>query len=291
MDEIVRLAVSAVLLAGLYSLMAYGLGLIYGVLRIVNLAHAGIIMAGAYVTWVLHSRFGLDPYLSIPFVLVLFFGFGVALYWALVRFLPRGASGGLQSLLLLFGIWLMMRNAAYLIFTGNDRAIRTGYSTSSVSLFGTTVSLNRVVVFGIAVVTLLALHMFLSRTYLGKAIRAVAQNADSCKLVGVNVERIYGFTFGLGIALGGLAGTLLSTIFAFNPSSGTAELLKSFVIVVLGGLGSVVGIALGALVLGLAENFSIFFLPSYLTSAVGYILLVAVLVIRPGGLFGQRVLQ
>ncbi|MGH2789550.1 MAG: ABC transporter permease subunit, partial [Actinomycetota bacterium] len=133
MEEVVRLSVSALLLAGLYAIMAYGLGLIYGVLRVVNLAHAGVIMAAAYVTWFFHNRLGLDPYLSIPLVLLAFFGFGVVLFKGLVRFLPRGAAGGVQSLLLLFGVWLLMRNAAYLLFTGNDKAIRTGYSTKSVS--------------------------------------------------------------------------------------------------------------------------------------------------------------
>jgi branched-chain amino acid transport system permease protein len=289
-EEFVRLSVSAFLLAGLYAIMAYGLGMIYGVLRVVNLAHAGVIMASAYLTWVFHNRLGLDPYLSIPIVLVAFFGFGVVLYKGLVRFLPRGAAGGVQSLLLLFGVWLLMRNAAYLLFTGNDKAIRTGYSTKSVSLLGAAVGLNRVIVFLIAIVVLAVLHLFLTRTYSGKSIRAVAQNPDSCTIVGIDVERTFALTFGIGTALGGLAGLLLSTIFAFNPAAGAVELLKSFVIVVLGGLGSVVGIALGALVLAAAESFSILVMPSYLTGAVGFVLLVLVLVVRPGGLFGQRVL-
>ncbi|MDQ4058498.1 MAG: branched-chain amino acid ABC transporter permease [Actinomycetota bacterium] len=290
MEEFVRLSVSALLLAGLYAIMAYGLGLIYGVLRVVNLAHAGVIMAAAYLTWVFHNRLGLDPYLSIPLVLLAFFGFGVVLFKGLVRFLPRGAAGGVQSLLLLFGVWLLMRNAAYLLFTGNDKAIRTGYSTKSVSLLGTAVGLNRVIVFLIAIVVLAALHLFLTRTYSGKSIRAVAQNPDSCTIVGIDVERTFAITFGIGTALGGLAGLLLSTIFAFNPAAGAVELLKSFVIVVLGGLGSVVGIALGALVLAAAESFSILVMPSYLTGAVGFVLLVLVLVVRPSGLFGHRVL-
>jgi branched-chain amino acid transport system permease protein len=291
MEEVVRLGISAVLLAGLYSVMAYGLGLIYGVLRIVNLAHAGVIMAAAYVTWLLHSRLGIDPYLAIPVILIVFFIFGVLLYKGVVRFLPRGAAGGVQSLLLLFGIWLVMRNGAYLLFSGNDRAIRTGYSTHSISIFGTSVAQSRVVVFVIAVLTLAALHLFLTRSYTGKAIRAVAQNPDSGTIVGVNVERFYALTFGIGTSLGGLAGLLLATIFAFNPTSGAVELLKSFVVVVLGGLGSVVGIALGALVLAFAESYAILILPSYLTAAVSFVLLVVVLVLRPGGLFGQRVLS
>src|SRR6266545_4459485 len=228
MGEALTLAVSAVLLAGFYAAMAYGLVLIYRVL---------------------------------------------------VRFLPRGPAGAVQSLLLLFGVWLIIRNLAYLLFTGNDQAIRTRYS------------LNRVAVFGISLVALLALHLFLTRTYWGKAIRAVAQNPESCTLVGIDVERVYVLSFGLGTALAGLAGVLASTLFAFNPSFGASELLRSFVIIVLGGLGSVVGIALGAGVLAFAEVFSIYVVPSYLTSAVGFVLLVVVLVLRPGGLLGQRVLR
>lgn len=291
MGQVLALSVSAILLAGFYSAMAYGLGLIYGVLRVVNLAHGGIIMAAAYLTWLLYTRLGIDPYLAIPVALVVFFLAGVGLYKGLVRFLPRGAAGGVQSLLLLFGVWLLIRNAAYLLFSGDDQAVRTSYSTASVSVLGSSYSLNRVLVFVIALVAMVVLHQFLTRTYTGKAIRAVAQNPDSCTLVGIDVERVYTLTFGLGTALAGLAGLLASTLFAFNPSFGAGELLKSFVIIVLGGLGSIVGIALGAVVLAFAEVFSIYVVPSYLTAAVGFVLLVVVLVVRPGGLFGQRVLR
>lgn len=291
MGQVLALSVSAILLAGFYSAMAYGLGLIYGVLRVVNLAHGGIIMAAAYLTWQLYTRLGIDPYLAIPVALVVFFLAGVGLYKGLVRFLPRGAAGGVQSLLLLFGVWLLIRNAAYLLFSGDDQAVRTSYSTASVSILGSSYSLNRVLVFVIALVAMVVLHQFLTRTYTGKAIRAVAQNPDSCTLVGIDVERVYTLTFGLGTALAGLAGLLASTLFAFNPSFGAGELLKSFVIIVLGGLGSIVGIALGGVVLAFAEVFSIYVVPSYLTAAVGFVLLVVVLVVRPGGLFGQRVLR
>jgi branched-chain amino acid transport system permease protein len=288
--RLVDLAVSAMLLAGLYATMAYGLGLIYGVLRVVNLAHGGVIMAGAYLGWVLHRWLGLDPYLSLPLVLAASFLLGMGLYRGLVRHLPRGPAGGPASLLLLFGVWLVLRNAAYLLFTGNDQAIRTSYSTRAVPFLGTWVSASRLAVLGVAVVTPLALHALLSRTHLGRAIRAVAQNADSCTLVGIDVERVYTITFGIGTALAGLAGLLSATIFSFNPGFGSSELLKSFVVVVLGGLGSVLGTGVAALALAAVEVFAILVLPSYLTSAVGFVVLVLVLVLRPGGLFGQRVL-
>jgi branched-chain amino acid transport system permease protein len=290
MARFIDLALSAVMLAGLYATMAYGLGLIYGVLRVVNLAHGGVIMGGAYLGWVLFERFGIDPYLSLPIVVAATFGLGLLLYRVLVRHLPRGPAGGPASLLLLFGTWLVLRNVAYLLFTGNDQAIRTGYSTTSVALLGTHVSVNRLAVLAIAVVLPVLLHLLLKRTYTGRAIRAVAQNADSCTLVGIDVERIYALTFGLGTALAGVAGLLSATIFSFNPGFGSGELLKSFVVVVLGGLGSVLGTGLAALILAIVEVFAILVLPSYLTSAVGFVMLVLVLVLRPGGLFGQRVL-
>ena len=290
MARLLDLAISAILLAGLYATMAYGLGLIYGVLRVVNLAHGGVIMAGAYLGWWLHGRLGLDPYLSIPIVVVVAFAFGAVLYRVLVRHLPRGAAGGPASLLLLFGVWLVLRNGAYLLFTGNDHALRTSYSTRALPFLGTWVSVNRVAVLAIALVVPAALQVLLRRTYLGKAIRAVAQNADSCTLVGVDVERIYTVTFGIGTALAGLAGLLSATLFAFNPAFGAGELLKSFVVVVLGGLGSIVGTAVAALILAVIEVFAILVLPSYLTAAVGFVMLVVVLVVRPGGLFGERVL-
>jgi len=290
MSRFVDLVVSAVLLAGLYATMAYGLGLIYGVLRVVNLAHGGVIMMGAYLGWLCYERLGLDPYLAIPLVAIASFLFGVAMYRGLVRRLPRGPAGGPASLLLLFGVWLVLRNIANLAFTGNDQAIRTAYSSRSLAMLGSHVSLTRLVVLVIGLVIAALLHLLLARTMLGRAIRAVAQNADSCTLVGIDVEQIYTLTFGIGTALAGVAGVLLATVFSFNPSSGSSELLKSFVVVVLGGLGSVYGTGLAALVVATAEVFAVLILPSYLTTAVGFLLLVLVLVLRPGGLFGRRAL-
>ena len=290
MARFVDLAVSAVLLAGLYATMAYGLGLIYGVLRVVNLAHAGVIMAGAYLGWILFERWGLDPYLSIPLVLVASFVLGVGLYRGLVRHLPRGVAGAPASLLLLFGVWLVLRNVAYLLFTGDDRTIRTSYATRAVPVLGSYLAVSRLAVLGVAILVPFFLHLLLHRTHFGKAIRAVAQHPDSCTLVGIDVERFYTLTFGIGTALAGLAGLLSATVFSFNPTYGSGELLKSFVVVVLGGLGSTFGMGIAALILAVAEVFAILILPSYLTAAVGFVMLVIVLVVRPGGLFGQRVL-
>jgi branched-chain amino acid transport system permease protein len=249
-----------------------------------------MIMAGAYAGWYLHHAFRIDPYVALLPVAAAAFVVGIVTYRLLVRRLPRGAAGGVQSLLLLFGVWLVLRNAAYLLFSGNDQTLRTGYSTRALELGGALVSINRLAVFAVALAMLGVLHMLLTRTYVGKAIRAVAQNPESCTLVGIPVERIYALTFGLGTALASAAGLLGATLFPFNPGFGSAELLKSFVVVVLGGLGSVAGTAIAALILAVVEVFAILVIPAYLTAAVGFVLLVLVLVLRPGGLFGQRVL-
>ena len=292
MDRFLELVIASVLLAGLYATMAYGLGLIYGVLRIVNLNHGGMIMAGAYAGWYLHSEFGIDPYLALLPVGAVAFLVGMGMYRLLVHRLPRGAAGGVQSLLLLFGVWLVMRNIAYLLFTGNDQTVHTTYATRAITLAGAQVSVNRLAVFGVALATLGILHILLTKTYFGKALRAVAQNPESCTLQGIRVDRIYALTFGLGTALASVAGLLGATLFPFNPSFGAAELLKSFVVVVLGGLGSVAGTAIAALILAAVEVFPTALpgFPTYLTAALGFVLLVLVLVLRPGGLFGQRVL-
>src|SRR5437868_10656493 len=165
MGHIADLAISAVLLAGLYATMAYGLGLIYGVLRIVNLNHGGMIMAGAYAAWYLHAVVGLDPYLALVLVSAAAFGVGILTYRLLVRRLPRGAAGGVQSLLLLFGVWLIVRNAAYLLFSGNDQTLRTSYATRAVAVGPALVSVNRIAVFAVAIAILVILHLLLTRTY------------------------------------------------------------------------------------------------------------------------------
>lgn len=290
MSRFVEVAVSAVLLAGIYATTAYGLGLIYGVLRVVNLAHGGAIMAGAYVSWVIFAQLGIDPYVSIPAVAVFSFALGVVLYRVLVRRLPRGAAGGPASLLLLFGVWLVLRNIAYLAFTGNDQSILTSYSLRSLAIGAVHAPLTRFVVLLISLAIAVVLHFLLRGTMVGRAIRAVAQNPASCTLVGIDVERIYMLTFGIGTALAGIAGALLATMFSFNPTTGAPELLRSFAVVVLGGLGSIYGVLIAALIVASAESFAVYVVPPYVTNAIGYLLLVVVLVVRPGGLFGQRVL-
>ena len=185
----------------------------------------------------------------------------------------------------IFGVWLIIQNVVYIIFTGNTQNITTPYTLQIIRLGEMRISINRLLVFAVGVLTLVVLQQFMSRTMLGKAIRATSFDADAAALVGVNTGKVQMVAFGIGIALAGLAGALMSLIFAFDPDFGRSHLLKSFCIVVMGGLESFVGAAVGSLILALIESFSVpMGLPNALQDFVSFALLVVVLVAMPGGL-------
>ena len=287
LTDFLSLLISAILLAGLYATMSYGLGLIYGVMKIVNVSHAGFMMLGAYAAYLLiHPDYGiqLNPFIA-PFIVVpVFFALGMALQRYVVRHVMNAPM--ITSLLLLFGVWLIVQNLAYIVFTGDTRTITTPYTLQTIRLGDDLrISVNRLLVFVVGVVTLVGLHQFMSRTFTGKAIRATATDADAAALVGVNTQRVHMIAFGMGIALAALAGALMSLLLAFDPDFGKSHQLKSFTIVVLGGLESFVGVALGSVVLALIETFSIpIGVPPALQDFVSFALLVVVLVVLPGGL-------
>ena len=287
MKQLIAVLVNSLLAGGLYATMSYGLAVIYGVMRIINLAHAGILMLGAYTTFFLFTRFHLDPFLSLIVVLPLFFLFGVALYLLIVRRLPRsGATPSMESLLLLFGLWLVLQNLAYALWGGDTQSILTGYTMKSVELAGVRVGVPMLLVFGASAASLLVLNVFLRRTYIGKAIRAVTQNRDAALIAGVNADRISAAAFGLGTAFAAMAGSLMATLYAFTPDFGRSFLLKAFCIIVLGGMESVTGVALGAFVLALLENVVGAYtpIPTTFQDAISFTLLVVVLVLLPQGL-------
>ena len=287
MQQFLSVFVDTLLAAGLYATMAYGLAVIYGVMRIINLAHAGLMMLGAYVTYALYTRFSLDPFLSLVIVAPLFFLLGVALYLAIGKRVARtGSTPSIESLLVLFGVWLVLQNLAYAIWSGDTQSILTGYTMKSVRILGERVGLPSLFVFLASAASLVFLHVLLKGTWLGKAIRAVTQNRDAALLSGVNAERISATAFGLGTAFAGIAGGMLSTLMAFTPDFGRSFLLKSFCIIVLGGMESITGVALGALVLAASENALAAWtdVPTSLQDAISFGILFIALVAFPQGL-------
>src|SRR5947207_7119517 len=283
-SEIAGLFVTAVLTAGLYALMSYGLALVYGVMKIINLAHAGTMMLSAFVVLSLNRSLHLDPILGAVISAALFFVLGMALYRVAVRRVINAPP--IASLLLLFGVWLCAQNAAYLYWGSEDQSIVTAYTFSTLDVGGLKIAVSRLIPFVVSVVALGGLSWFLRSTDLGKAIRAVSQNAVSARLVGIRSERVATIAFGLGSALSAFAGGLLTLLFSFNPDFGGTFQLKSFSIIVLGGLESFVVVALGAVVLAFVETFSIL-IPGWrgsLINLLAFSILVAGLVLLPGGI-------
>ena len=282
--ELLNLAIASVLLAGVYASMSYGMALIYGVMKIINLAHAGFMMLGAYLTFELVERWQLDAIVAAVLVVPVFFLAGVALYWLAVRRLPVSDQPTLPSLLLLFGVWLVLQNLGYVAWGPNDRSLFTPLTLATWTVGPLVLPVVRVAVFAVAVVSLIALQLLLERTWFGRAVRAVSQNREAALLAGVDATRTAMLTFGLGVAFAGLAGGLLASLYSFNPDFGRPFLLRAFVIIVLGGMESFAGVALGALVVATVETFSILLVPASYQPAISFFLLVVALVVLPGGI-------
>jgi branched-chain amino acid transport system permease protein len=281
--RLVEALISALMVAGLYATMSYGLALIYGVMKIINLANAGTMMLASFATYFLWSTFGLDPLVSVFLVAPLFFGIGALIETAFVRRVTNEKP--VISLLLLFGILLVMQAGASFFLGGDVRSVRPAYIQEVVHLGDVTLAYNRILVFVAGIVILVGLELFLRRTFLGRAIRALAQDRDACRLAGIDVRRVSMIAFGLGTALAAAAGSLLTAVFPFDPSNPYGVLqLKSFTIIVLGGLESIPGVAAAAFVLAAAENLTVALSKPQLENLVSFVLLVVVLVVMPGGL-------
>ena len=289
--DLLNLLIAALLLAGLYAAMSVGMTIIYGVMKIVNLAHAGFMMLGAYFVFELHERLGMDPLIGVLFAFPVFFLGGMLVYWLLVRWIPMSDQPTLASLLLMFGLWLVLQNIGYLVWGNSDRAILTARTFRTVHLGPILIPYIRLVVFAAAASSLAALELALHKTWFGMSVRALMQNRQAGRIVGIHVERTARRTFGLGIAFAGAAGGLLAMLYSFSPDFGRPFLLRSFVIIVLGGLESFSGVAVGALILALVETLSILVLPAGYQPAIAFGLLVLALVVLPGGvatLFQKR---
>ncbi len=279
-----QVVVSGILSGGLYAMVALGLALIFGVMRVINIAHGPLLMLGAYATFFLHNGLGMNPFLTVPLSMAALFVLGMVLQRTLVFRVVDAPE--LSSLLLTFGISIALVNLAQLAFTSDLRAVE--YITGSWLVGGLALSKSRVIAFAFAVgVTALA-FVFLKRTRLGKAIRATSQSREVAMVCGVDVGRIHMITFGLASALAAAGGSLLAVIVAIQPEMGQVWTFKSFLVIVLGGAGNYPGALLGGMLLGLIEQLASLFLTTQLSEVVAYVLLVLVLLVRPTGLLGGR---
>jgi branched-chain amino acid transport system permease protein len=284
--DLLNLLIAALLQAGVYAAMSVGMTIIYGVMKIVNLAHAGFLMLGAYFVYELYARFHIDPLLGVLLAFPAFFLIGMLVHWLLVRRIPTSDQPTLPSLLLLFGLWLVLQNLGYLVWGNSDRAILSPRTLDVMQIGPISFPTVRLAVFGAALASLGGLEFVLHKTWFGRAVRALMQNSDAGRIVGVNVERTAQVAFGVGIAFAGAAGGLLAMIYSFSPDFGAPFLLRAFVIIVLGGLESFAGVAVGSVILAVVETFCILVLPANYQPAIAFSLLVLALIVLPEGVAG-----
>jgi branched-chain amino acid transport system permease protein len=284
-ELLVQSIVLGILTGGVYALMASGLTLIFGIMRVVNVAHGAMIVMAAYVSWLLYKTVHLDPILSILVIMPLFFVVGAIVQRVILRRLT-GRDLTL-TVLVTFGIAIVLEGLQGSLWSSSFQAIKTSYSLSSFAFGEVYVPLIRLLSGGVALVILGALYVLLSRSNLGRAIRATTEDPRTAALVGVNVEQVTMIAFALGVAMAAAAGPLLGMLFAFYPATHWLWIGKLLAIVVLGGLGSLLGTFVAAMLLGLAEQVAAVTISPDWAPLVFYFFLFGVLIVRPRGLFGS----
>jgi branched-chain amino acid transport system permease protein len=279
-----QVVISGLLAGALYAMVALGLALIFGVMRVINVAHGTLLMLGAYTTFWWFHFLGLNPYLSLLASMPLMFALGMLLQRTLVRRVVDAPE--LSSLLLTFGISIALVNLTQLAFTSDLRSVE--FLTGAFIVGPFALSKSRLIAFACAVGITLFAFWFLQKTKLGKAIRATSQSREVAMVCGINAPRIHLYTFGIASALAAAGGSLVAGVVAIQPEMGQVYTFKSFLVIVLGGAGNYPGALLGGMLLGLVEQLASLFLTTQLSEAVAYVLLVLVLLLRPTGLLGGR---
>jgi len=280
-----QIFINGILAGGVYALVALGLTLIFGVMRIINFAHGEFLMLAMYATFWLFQVYALDPYVSIVVVVPLMFLVGIIAYRLIIQ--PIIDAPEMAQVFATLGLSIALQSLALLLWEADFRAVRTSYSAYSLYIGPYFVNLTRLIAFMFAIATMLFLFFFLQKTYMGKAIRAAAQNGVAAQLMGVNLKRIYMTSFGIGISVVSLAGAVLVPMYEVFPTVGSFFILMTFVVVVLGGIGSLHGAVVAGLIIGLIEAASGFFLAPVLKDVVYFVIFVLILLLRPAGLFGK----
>jgi branched-chain amino acid transport system permease protein len=285
MTVLLQSILSGLLIGGIYALIGTGLTLIFGVMRVINFAQGDLVMVGMYLTFFLFKGLGLDPFVSVLLVMPALFVLGAVLQRTLIN---RALNALPQNqILLTIGIGLVLSNTAMLLFTSDYKILSTSYSSSSFAIGQVHLSTPLVYCFAITLAITGGLYWFLARTETGCAIRATAQDREAAQLMGIDVRRMGYVAFGLGAALAGAAGALVAPTYYIYPQVGGAFTLKAFVVVVLGGMGSVVGAMLGGLLIGTAESLSAAYIGSGTKELCVYVIFLLVLLFKPSGLLGK----
>ncbi len=284
MEILLQLVVNGLLLGGMYAIVSVGLTLIFGVIRVANFAHGELLMIGMYAVYLLNKYLGLHPYVAAGPVIVLLFIIGAAIQRFIIQ--PLLNSDPEIQIFATVGLSTALMNLALLLFGANmvsvgATGLREGLKVGPVQLI-----YANIVMFFMAVLLVIGLNLFLTRTYMGRAIRATSQNRFAAPLMGINVKKVYILTFGIGAACVGLAAALVSPTYPAFPTIGTYFVLTAFVVVVLGGMGSLYGAFAGSMIIGVVDSLSGFYIAPNLREVVYFLIFIVILVARPTGLFG-----
>jgi branched-chain amino acid transport system permease protein len=285
----VQALVNGIILGAIYGLIGLGLNVIFGVLRVVNFAHGEFLVLGSYFAFMALNVLGINPFVALPIVFLVFFAIGYLLYFVLIPRLSRSDDPETASLLVMFGVSIMLGAAMLLAFEADARSLNYSIEPVFLKIGPILIPTIRLICLGVVLVLVALLAFFLYRTAVGKALRAITMNRDAVQIVGINASLLSAVAFGIGIALAGVAGVLVAMIFpAFSPFSGNDYTLIGFIVIVLGGLGHPVGALLGALLFGVTEQVAAVYFSQSIALIFGFGLLVLTIFIRPEGILGRR---
>jgi branched-chain amino acid transport system permease protein len=285
-DVLAQLGVSTVLLGSIYALVAVGLTLIFGIMRVVNFAHGEFLMLGMYLAFWSFTLWSIDPWFMLLIAIPLFFGVGLLTYVLVMRGVIH-ASHNVQ-IFTTVGLSTALQNVALVLWTGDYHVFRPWHSGVIVRVAGTAFNLSQVVAFLVSVALTIALFAFMKWTHTGRVMRATAQDGQAATLMGIDTDRVYRLTFAIGIACVGVAGVLVSPLYAAYPQAGLQFVTLAYVVVVLGGLGDMAGAMLGSLIVAAVEVGGSYIFGAAWKEVFYFLLFIGVLVFRPAGLFGQR---
>ncbi|CAN5326702.1 branched-chain amino acid ABC transporter permease [soil metagenome] len=283
MDRVLSVVASGLLIGGVYALIAVGLNLVFGVLRIVNFAHGALVMLGMYGAWICVTQFGIPVYASVVLVAPALFVIGLVLQKLLLAPLQNQPN---MQIFATFGLLIVIENAVLAATRGESYSVPHVYA-GAWRLGAVTLGVDRLLIFGVATLITIALSWFLRSTMAGKAVRAITQDRTAARLMGINVQRAFLLTFGLGAALAGVGGVMLAPVYSLTPTIGDTFIIAAFAVVVLGGLGSVAGAYVGGLLVGVLESLAGFYIDPSLKQAIWFVIFIIALVVRPAGLFGK----
>ena len=283
---VIQSLINGVLIGGVYSLVAIGLTLIFGVMKIINFAHGALMMVGMYTCYWSVALLGINPYLSILIVIPLLFLVGFLIQRFLINAIITAPEH--NQLLLTLGVSLFLENLALFLWSPDYRVLTTPLADVNFYLGDISLSLVRLLAFVLAMLCTAALYLVLTRTELGKAIRAASEEPEGAILMGINVRRIYWVSFGMGAACAGVSGAAVAPFFPVYPHVGGLFVITAFVVVVLGGMGSFLGAFFGGIIIGVADSVGAMFLPGSMKAIISFSIFILILLFKPSGLFGGR---